>query len=357
MRRKTCPVKVGAATIGGDAAVSIQSMTNTDTCDRESTLRQIVRLYEAGCELVRLAVPDESAAKLLGYYKQHSPVPLIADIHFDFRLALLSMDEGADKIRINPGNIGGKDNLSQVVKRAAEKNVAIRIGVNAGSVQKDIHKKHGGINADALVESALNTLELFESLGFYDIVISLKASNVAATVEAYEKIADKVPYPLHIGVTEAGRGLKAAVKSSIGIGALLLQGIGDTVRVSLTGDPVQEIAVAKEILQASGVRHFGPEIISCPTCARCKINLEALLDRVEKVTEGMREPLKIAVMGCPVNGPGEAREADIGISGAGSKGGVVFKKGKIVKHVKDEDLIGVFEKELKDLRSKYTLTG
>ncbi len=357
MRRKTRPVKIGAATIGGKAPVTIQSMTNTDTCDPDSTLGQIARLHEAGCELVRLAVPDERAAKLLRYYKEHSPIPIIADIHFDFRLALLSMDQGVDKIRINPGNIGGKEKLSQVVKRAAEKNVAIRIGVNAGSVQKELHKKYGGINADALVESALNTLVFFESLGFYDIVISLKASNVASTVKAYEVIADKTTYPLHIGVTEAGRGLKAAVKSSIGIGSLLLKGIGDTVRVSLTGDPVQEINVAKEILQAAGVRHFGPEIISCPTCSRCKIDLEALLDRVEEVTEGMREPIKIAVMGCPVNGPGEAREADIGISGASSKGGVVFKKGQIVKHVNNEDLMRVFEKELRDLRSKFALTG
>jgi len=346
LRRQTRPVKVGSKTIGGAAPVSIQSMTNTVTRDRDSTMQQIFRLHEAGCELVRLAVPDEASAKTLSYYKHNSPIPVIADIHFDYRLALLSIEHGADKIRINPGNIGGEDRLGQVINKASEANVAIRVGVNAGSVSKEMVKKHGGVTADTLVESALNCLDLMEKLQFYNIVISLKASDVATNVQAYERIAEFTSYPLHLGVTEAGRGYRAAVKSALGIGSLLLKGIGDTVRVSVTGDPVQEVFLAKDILQAAGVRAFGPEIISCPTCARCQVDLEALVEQVEVATKDVREPLKIAVMGCPVNGPGEAREADLGISGTGGKGGVVFKKGKIVKHAVAGDLLQIFKEEL-----------
>ncbi len=355
MRRRARPVKVGRVTIGGDAPVSIQSMTKTDTRDQKSTREQIDRLQQAGCELVRVAVPDVQAAKMLEIYKRHTVLPLIADIHFDHDLALLAMEAGADKIRINPGNIGGKDKLGRVVARALEKNVALRIGVNAGSLSREILEKHGGATADALVESALDSLVFMEGLGFFETVISLKASNVATTVQAYKRIADQVTYPLHVGVTEAGRGTRAAVKSAMGIGALLLRGIGDTVRVSLTGDPVQEVSLAKEILQAAGVRHFGPDIISCPTCGRCSVDLEALLGEVERIAENLVEPLTIAVMGCPVNGPGEAREADIGISVASDQGGVVFKKGKVVKHAPTAEIIDVFTRELSSLLAPGTV--
>ncbi len=356
MRRKSRSVRVGEVLIGGEAPVSIQSMTNTDTRDEMRTMQQIGGLHEAGCELVRVAVPDESAAEKLRLYKSASPLPLIADIQFDHRLALRALDEGADKIRINPGNIGGREKLALVARRAAQRNIPLRIGVNAGSLPAEIIAKHGGVTAEALVASALETVAFLESLHVYDLVLSLKASDVATGVEAYQRIADKVPYPLHLGVTEAGRGNRAAVKSAMGIGALLLRGIGDTVRVSLTGDPVKEIALAREILQAAGVRRFGPEIISCPTCARCKIDLEALLATVEEMVAGVRKPLKIAVMGCPVNGPGEAREADLGISMAGEQGGVIFKRGKVVKHVPAGELLAVFHKELNDVISPQFLS-
>lgn len=348
MRRKALPVKVAGVTIGGDAPVSIQSMTNTDTTDIMATLKQIERLFKAGCELVRVAVIDQNGARSLGLIKKHSPLPVIADIQFDFKLALQCLEEGADKIRFNPGNIGDNEKLAQIIKKAKEKGIPLRIGVNSGSISRELRKKYGGATADALVDSALQTIRFLENSTFRNFIISLKAANVLTTVEAYRKIADQIPYPLHLGVTEAGRGLKGAVKSSLGIGSLLLDGIGDTVRVSLTGDPVEEIYVAKEILQAAGVRNFGPEIISCPTCARCKIDLEQLVKKVEEAVKNVDWPLKIAVMGCPVNGPGEAREADIGISGANNFG-IIFKAGKVFKKVALPDLFGVLEKEISEM--------
>ncbi len=351
MRRKSIPVKVANVTIGGEAPVSIQSMTNTDTNDIKATLKQIEALFEAGCELVRLAVTDENSAKSLGNIKRHSPLPIIADIQFDFRLAIRCLDEGADKIRINPGNIGGNDKLAYIVKKAREKGVPLRIGVNSGSIGKEFIMRYGGPTADALVESALQTIKFLEEQSFQDIIISLKAASVKRTVDAYEKIASLTPYPLHLGITEAGRGLKGAIKSSMGIGALLLEGIGDTIRVSLTEDPANEIYVAKEILQAAGLRNFGPDIISCPTCARCKIDLESLVKKVEEIVKHIDQPLKIAVMGCPVNGPGEAREADIGISAANDFG-VIFKEGKVLKKVSYINLFEVLENEINKMANK-----
>lgn len=348
MRRKSLPVKVGNVTIGGKAPVSIQSMTNTDTADLEATLKQVDKLFAAGCELVRVAVTDENTAQTLGVIKRHTSMPVIADIQFDFRLALLSMDAGADKVRINPGNIGGNDQLLQIINKAKGKGVPLRIGVNSGSISKEVREKYAGASADALVESALQAISFFEKNSFQDIIVSLKAASVVTTVNAYQKIAGRMPYPLHLGVTEAGRGFKGTIKSSLGIGALLLAGIGDTIRVSLTGDPLEEIYVAREILQAANLRSFGPDIISCPTCARCKIDLESLVKRVEEMVKDIDQPLKIAVMGCPVNGPGEAREADIGISG-GSNFGVIFKGGRVFKKVALPDLFETLENEIKKL--------
>lgn len=350
MRRKSLAVKVGAVTIGGDAPVSIQSMTNTDTTDIKATLEQINRLFAAGCEIVRLAIPDEKAAKALGIIKKYAPLPLIADIHFDFRLALLSIKEGADKIRINPGNIGGEEKLYQVAALAAERGIPLRIGVNSGSISRELRTKYKGATAEALVEDALQSIDFLEKNSFKNIVVSLKATDVPLTVAAYQKIAGLIPYPLHLGVTEAGKGIKGTIKSSLAIGFLLLNGIGDTLRVSLTGDPVEEINVAREILQAAGLRKFGPDIISCPTCARCKIDLEALVEQVELLVKKMeiKHPLKIAIMGCPVNGPGEAREADIGISGA-EHYGIIFKEGKVFKKVTPGEIMSVLEGEIREL--------
>jgi len=333
--RQSMAVKVGSVVVGGGAPVSIQSMTNTDTADLTATLGQVQRLVVAGCEIVRLAVPDEKAAGAFAALKKNVNVPLVADIHFDYRLAIMAVDAGADEIRINPSNIGGEAKLSQIISRAQEKNVPIRIGVNAGSIPKEIRVKYGGVTAEALVETVMRTLDFFERKNFENIILSLKAADVPITVKAYEKVACSVPYPLHLGITEAGRGLKGIVKSTLGIGSLLLKGIGDTMRVSLTGDPVEEIPVAKEILQAAGLRRFTPEIIACPTCARCEIDLPAIMDMVEETIKQLDRsafPLKIAVMGCPVNGPGEAREADVGISG-GKGFAIIFKRGKVIKKV------------------------
>ncbi|MGI6307889.1 MAG: flavodoxin-dependent (E)-4-hydroxy-3-methylbut-2-enyl-diphosphate synthase [Dethiobacteria bacterium] len=356
MRRKSLPVKVGAVTIGGDAPVAVQSMTNTATADIKATLEQINKLFAAGCEMVRVAVPDEKAARALGTIKKYAPLPIIADIHFDFRLALLSIQEGADKVRINPGNIGGTEKLFQVAASAGEKGIPLRIGVNSGSINRDLRVKYKGPTAEALMEAALQTINFLEKNSFKDIVVSLKAANVALTIEAYQKISGRIPYPLHLGITEAGRGLKGAIKSSLGIGFLLLNGIGDTIRVSLTGDPTEEIFVAREILQAAGLRKFGPEIISCPTCARCQIDLETLVDQVEVLIRkmGIKYPLKIAIMGCPVNGPGEAREADIGISGADGFG-IIFKEGKVYKKVAPGEIMTVLEHEIRELLKKKHL--
>lgn len=341
--KKTREVKVGNLIIGGEHQVVIQSMTNTFTSDIEATVAQIKRLEEAGCQLVRMTINTPEAAKAIKEIKKRVSVPLSADIHFDYRLALAAMENGIDKLRINPGNIGSDENVEKVVKMAKEKNIPIRIGVNSGSIEKEILNKYGKPTAEGMVESAMYHVGLLEKYGFHDIVISLKSSNVKMMIEAYRKISELVDYPLHLGVTEAGTAFQGTVKSAIGIGALLVDGIGDTIRVSLTEDPVEEIKVAKEILKVLGLIEAGVEIVSCPTCGRTEIDLIGLAKKVEKEFEGENRKIKIAVMGCVVNGPGEAREADYGV--AGGKGeGVLFKKGQIVKKVKESEILSELRK-------------
>jgi (E)-4-hydroxy-3-methylbut-2-enyl-diphosphate synthase len=337
-RRRSQPVKAGSLVIGGHAPVSIQSMTNTDTCDVKATLAQIKKLEKAGCQLVRLAVPNRKAAAALGRIRKGTSIPLAADIHFDHRLALMALDAGVDKLRINPGNIGSSARVKEVVKAAKAKKVPIRIGVNAGSLEKDILARDGHPTANGMVESALGHVRILEDLGFDDIVISLKGSDVNMTIEAYRKISKMVPYALHLGITEAGTPYAGAIRSAVGIGTLLAEGIGDTIRVSLSGDPLKEIPAAKEILQSLNLRQFGPVVHACPTCGRCKINVSAIATKVEKALAGINKPLKVAVMGCVVNGPGEAREADIGIAG-GDGVGLLFQKGKIISKVKEKDMV------------------
>lgn len=331
-------VKVGNLLIGGGNPVVIQSMTNTTTSDVEATVNQIKKLEAAGCQMVRMTINNEEAAKAIGEIKKRVDVPLCADIHFDYKLALLAIENGIDKLRINPGNIGSDENIKAVVEKAKEKNIPIRIGVNSGSIEKHILEKYGKPTADGMVESAMYHINLLEKNGFNDIVVSLKASNVKMMVEAYRKISKLVDYPLHLGVTEAGTAFQGTVKSAIGIGSLLVDGIGDTIRVSLTEDPVEEIKVAKEILKVLGLIEAGVEIVSCPTCGRTEIDLIGLAKKVEKEFENENRKIKIAVMGCVVNGPGEAREADYGV--AGGKGvGVLFKKGQIVKKVDESEIL------------------
>ena len=331
-------VKVGNLLIGGGNPIVKQSMTNTTTSDVEATVNQIKKLEAAGCQMVRMTINNEEAAKAIGEIKKRVDVPLCADIHFDYKLALLAIENGIDKLRINPGNIGSDENIKAVVEKAKEKNIPIRIGVNSGSIEKHILEKYGKPTADGMVESAMYHINLLEKNGFNDIVVSLKASNVKMMVEAYRKISKLVDYPLHLGVTEAGTAFQGTVKSAIGIGALLVDGIGDTIRVSLTEDPVEEIKVAKEILKVLGLIEAGVEIVSCPTCGRTEIDLIGLAKKVEKEFENENRKIKIAVMGCVVNGPGEAREADYGV--AGGKGvGVLFKKGQIVKKVDESEIL------------------
>lgn len=331
-------VKVGNLLIGGGNPVVIQSMTNTITSNIEATVAQIKKLESAGCQMVRMTINNEEAAKAIGEIKKRVSIPLCADIHFDYKLALLAMENGIDKLRINPGNIGSDENVKAVVEKAKEKNIPIRIGVNSGSIEKHILEKYGKPTVDGMVESAIYHVNLLEKYGFKDIVISLKASNVKMMVDAYRKISKLVDYPLHLGVTEAGTSFQGTVKSAIGIGALLIDGIGDTIRVSLTEDPIEEIKVAKEILKVLGLIEAGVEIVSCPTCGRTEIDLIGLAKKVEKEFENEKRKIKIAVMGCVVNGPGEAREADYGV--AGGKGvGVLFKKGQIVKKVEESEIL------------------
>jgi (E)-4-hydroxy-3-methylbut-2-enyl-diphosphate synthase len=336
-RKKTRRIYVGHVPIGGGAPIAVQSMTNTDTRNVSSTVEQINRLSEAGCEIIRLAIPDMEAATAFGKIKKEVAKPLIADIHFDHRLALAALDAGADGLRINPGNIGDQKAVVKVVKAAAVSKAPIRIGVNSGSLHKEILLKHGGPSAEAMVESAMRYVTLLESLGFDQIKISLKSSNVVNTIKAYELLAEKIDYPLHLGVTEAGTLISGTVKSSIGIGYLLAKGIGDTFRVSLTRDPVDEVRVAYEILRALDLRHRGPEIISCPTCGRCEIDLFGLVEKVERALSGIEASPKVAIMGCVVNGPGEAKEADVGIAG-GRGQGILFKKGELVKKVPEHKM-------------------
>jgi (E)-4-hydroxy-3-methylbut-2-enyl-diphosphate synthase len=347
-RKKTREIWIGPIKIGGNAPISVQSMTKTDTRDIRKTVHQIRRLEEAGCEIVRVAIVNEEAAHGIAEIKKRIKTPLIADIHFHYRLALKAMQSGADGLRINPGNIGGRDRLKTIVIEARDRSIPIRIGVNAGSLEKDLLKRFKGATAEAMVSSALRTIESMEDLGFHQMKVSLKASDVPRTLEAYRLFSQKSDYPLHLGITEAGRGCGAIVKSSIGIGVLLSEGVGDTLRVSLTGDPVEEVRVGHEILRALKIRQGGVEIISCPTCGRCEIDLNRLVERVDKNVAKISKPLTVAIMGCVVNGPGEAKEADIGI--AGGKGmGLLFKKGKVIKKVKEEDFANVLLSEIYEM--------
>ncbi|MHB1126587.1 MAG: flavodoxin-dependent (E)-4-hydroxy-3-methylbut-2-enyl-diphosphate synthase [Bacillota bacterium] len=348
-RRETIPIKVGNVSVGGDAPISVQSMTNTDTRDIHATVRQINELAAAGCELVRVAIVDENAAGALREIKRQITIPLIADIHFDYRLALKSIAAGVDGLRLNPGNIGHADKVRQVVAAAADHKIPIRIGVNAGSLEKRLLEKYGGITPEAMAESALGHVRILEDLGYRQIKISLKAAHVPLMVEAYRLLSRQVPYPLHLGVTEAGTVFRGSIKSAIGIGILLAEGIGDTIRVSLTGDPLQEIKAAYEILRALELRQHGVELISCPTCGRCEIDLVSIAHSVEERLDRLSRPIKVAVMGCVVNGPGEARQADVGI--AGGKGvGLVFRKGKIVRKVPEDKLVAALMEEIELLK-------
>ena len=337
IRRKTRQIRVGNVAVGGDAPVVVQSMCSTDTRDIQASLKQINRLAEVGCELIRLAVLDEKAVEALRTIKKEAPIPLIADIHFDHRLALGALKAGVDGLRINPGNIGGEAAVAKVVHAAAERGVPIRIGVNSGSLDKDLLQRYGGPTPEAMVESAARQIELLESLDYHEIKISLKSSDVLTMVEAYRLLAHRVSYPFHLGVTEAGTVVSGTAKSAIGIGLLLAEGIGDTIRVSLTSDPIDEVKAAYEILRALKLRERGVEIISCPTCGRCEMDLIGLTHEVEKRLLKVKTPLKVAIMGCVVNGPGEAKEADVGIAG-GRGQGILFKKGEIVEKLPEAEL-------------------
>jgi (E)-4-hydroxy-3-methylbut-2-enyl-diphosphate synthase len=346
-RRKTKKINLDNVPIGGDAPIVVQSMTNTDTCDVKATVAQIKALEEAGCEIIRVALPDKEAVWTIPDIKKKIHLPLIADIHFNYRLAIDAIKHGVAGIRINPGNIA-RDKIVEIIKVAKERETVIRIGVNSGSLQKDILLKYGGATAEALVESALKNIELFEDENFGLIKLSLKSSDVPTMIEAYRAIAAKTDYPLHLGVTESGTLVDAAIKSALGIGTLLYEGIGDTIRVSVTGSPVLEIPLAYGILRALKIRMVGPEIISCPTCGRCEIDLLNLTGKIEKALAGRKDYLKVALMGCVVNGPGEAADADIGI--AGGKGqGILFKKGKAFKKVKEKDFEKVLLEEINSM--------
>ncbi|MGI6552154.1 MAG: flavodoxin-dependent (E)-4-hydroxy-3-methylbut-2-enyl-diphosphate synthase [Clostridia bacterium] len=347
-RRPSRVIHVGPVAIGGNNPISVQSMTNTDTRNVDKTVQQIKRLEEAGCEIVRVAVVDEEAARSLKSIKERIDIPLIADIHFDHRLALMALDSGVDGLRINPGNIGSRMKVEEVARKAKDLGVPIRVGVNAGSLEKRLLKKHGGLTAAALVESALDQVAILENISFTDLKISIKASHVPLMIEAYRQLAKEVPYPLHLGVTEAGTLLTATVKSSVGIGILLSEGIGDTLRVSITGDPVLEVKAGFEILKSLGLRQKGIELISCPTCGRCEIDLLSLVREVEDRLSGISQPLKIAIMGCPVNGPGEAKQADIGIAG-GPGWGLLFKEGEIIARVPQERLVEALLQEIQKM--------
>lgn len=344
-RKNTRQIHIGDVAIGGGAPISVQSMTNTKTTDREGTLAQIRALSEAGCDIVRIAVPDMAAAECVGDLVAGSPVPLVADIHFDYRLALKAIEQGIHALRLNPGNIGSEKNVRLVVEAAKERRIPIRIGVNAGSLDARMRKDYGGVTAEALVASATRHIRILEELDFYDMKISLKAHDVPLTLAAYRLMSERFDYPLHLGITEAGTVQSGIVKSAVGVGALLAEGIGDTFRISLTGDPVVEVRVAREILKSLGLREFGATLVSCPTCGRTSIDLARIADRVEERLRDVKKPIHVAVMGCVVNGPGEAREADVGI--AGGKGeGLVFRKGEILRKVPESELVDELFKEI-----------
>ena len=344
-RRKTREVKVGSAKVGGAAPISIQSMTNTKTRDIAATIAQINELSEAGCEIVRLAVSDMKDADALVKIKENVRLPLVADIHFDYRLAIKSIENGADKIRINPGNIGSKERIKAVVDAAREHKIPIRIGVNSGSLEKDILQKFGGVTPEALCESALKNIRIVEDLGYDNLLVSMKSPHVPLTIAAHKIIADACDYPLHIGITHAATIYAGTVRSAVGIGALLAMGIGDTIRVSLTGDPVEEIKAAKEILSSLELRSFGVNLISCPTCGRCDVDLIGIANTVETTLKSLNKNITVAVMGCVVNGPGEAKDADIGIA-CGRGSGIIFKKGEVLRKVDEENLAAELLKEI-----------
>ncbi len=354
LRKQTRKIHVGNVAVGGGSLISVQSMTNTDTRDVAATVAQIERLQDAGCEIIRVAVLDTEAAAAIAQIREQILIPLIADIHFDHRLAVAAMEHGAQGIRINPGNLGGAEKLARVVDAAKAHQVPIRVGVNSGSIEKDLLKEHGypsQENPTALIESALRNVRLLEEQGFEEIKISIKSSDTLTTISGYQQLSKLTDYPLHLGVTEAGGLIAGTVKSSVALGILLYQGIGDTFRISLTRDPVEEIRVGFELLRSLKIRERGPELISCPTCGRTQIDLFSIAEEVERYVQTMEKPLKVAVMGCVVNGPGEAKEADIGLAG-GNGVGIIFKKGKLYKKVKEVDLLETFLAELKKMESE-----
>ncbi len=347
-RKQTKTIKIKDILIGGNNKIIIQSMTNTDTRDISSTVKQIKQLEDAGCELVRVAVPDNQAAEAIKEIKKNINIPLVADIHFDYRLALKVLHLGIDKLRINPGNIGDNDRIKQVVDLALERKVPIRIGVNSGSLEKEFIAKYNGVTPMGLVESALKHIHILENFNFYDIIVSIKSSNVPFNISAHSLLSEKTDYPIHVGLTEAGTIWSGTIKSAVSIGAILSSGIGDTIRVSLTGNPVEEIKCAKEILKALNLRNFGIEFISCPTCGRTEIDLIKIANEVEQKCLNINKNIKVAVMGCVVNGPGEAKEADIGI--AGGKGvGIIFKKGELIRKVDESQLVSALMEEIEKL--------
>lgn len=345
-RRKTRQVRIGNVLIGGGAPVVVQSMTKTHTKDIKETVDQIRRMEQAGCEVVRLAVPDRESVEALGEIKKRVDIPLVADIHFDHKLALASLEKGVDALRINPGNIGTKEKVKEVVRAAKDHAVPIRIGVNSGSLEKSLLRKYGEATAEGMVESALNHVRILEDMDFHDIKISLKAPDVYRTVNAYQRLADKVDYPFHAGITESGSLIPGSVKSSVGLALLLSQGLVDTVRVSLTAPPEEEVRVAFLILSSLGLRSYGPDFISCPICGRCEVDLMTIAQEIEKRLSSVKSDIHLAVMGCMVNGPGEAREADVGLA-CGQGVGVLFKKGKVYRRLKEEEIIPEFVKEVK----------
>ena len=349
-RDHTKVVKIGDRLIGGGNPIAIQSMTNTRTEDVRATVEQIHRLEQAGCEIIRCTVPTPEAARAVAEIKKEISIPLVADIHFDYKMAIAAMENGADKIRINPGNIGGKERIREVVRCAQEHHVPIRVGVNSGSLEKDLLNKYGGVTPEGLVESALDKVALIEDCGYDQLVISIKSSNVLDCIRAHEILAEKTDYPLHVGITEAGTVWSGNIKSAVGLGVILYQGIGDTIRVSLTGDPVEEVKSAKQILRTLGLRTGGIEVVSCPTCGRTKIDLIGLATQVETLVQAYPLNIKVAVMGCVVNGPGEAREADIGIAG-GDGVGILIKGGEIVRKLPEEQLLAALKEELDNWRS------
>ena len=344
-RNKTKVISIGDKVIGGGNPILIQSMTNTKIEDIAATIAQILKLQEAGCEIIRCTVPNLAAAQAIGEIKKAISIPLVADIHFDYQMAIAAMENGADKIRINPGNIGSREKVAEVVKVAKSRNIPIRVGVNSGSLEKELVEKYHGVTAEGIVESALDKVHMIEELGYDNLVISIKSSDVMMSVKAHELLAGKTPYPLHVGITESGTILSGNIKSAIGLGIILNQGIGDTIRVSLTGDPVEEIKSAKLILRTLGLRKGGIEVVSCPTCGRTNIDLIGLANQVEQMVQGYDLDIKVAVMGCAVNGPGEAKEADIGIAG-GINEGLLMKKGEIVRKVPEAQLLAVLKEEL-----------